>query len=182
MTPYTVFGLDLSLTSTGMAWNDEGEDFSPIVITTKLKGVERLNHISTEIMKVLEWEGKNNPHVVIEGYAFAHKASRAHSLGELGGVVKHELWKAGIPVSIVPPTVRAKFATGKGNAGKSAVVSAVSARTGLIFDGAGADDKCDAWLLLEMGCHYLNGEGQFEWPKTNMEALEKAEWNAITTE
>ena len=165
-----IFGLDLSLTSTGISWEEKA-----ITIPTKLRGAERLRWIGLEIVKIVDKESTDGwAHAVIEGYSFAQRQSRAHAIGELGGVVKVALLDNGIPFSIVPPTVRAKFATGKGNAAKSAVVSAVSARTGLVFDN---DDQCDAWILAEMGRHQILGEGQFEWPQINMKALEKAEWN-----
>jgi Holliday junction resolvasome RuvABC endonuclease subunit len=173
-----IFGLDLSLTSTGISWEQETQ-----TISTKLKGAKRLRWIAAEIVRIIDQEAKDGwAHVVLEGYSFAHKQTRAHALGELGGVVKVAFLDNRIDYSIVPPTVRAKFATGKGNAAKSAVVSAVSARTGLVFEGAGADDQCDAWILAEMGRIYLKDEGQFEWPKINLEALEKAEWNASSAE
>ena len=86
----------------------------------------------------------------MEGYSFASRHSQAHSIGELGGVIRLLLWESGIPYVLIPPTCRAKFATGKGNASKNEVVSAVSARTGIVWSNPGADDKCDAWILDEM--------------------------------
>jgi Holliday junction resolvasome RuvABC endonuclease subunit len=35
--------------------------------------------------------------VIIEEYAFSRHSARAHELGELGGVVKLELMRAGVP-------------------------------------------------------------------------------------
>jgi crossover junction endodeoxyribonuclease RuvC len=163
-----VIGLDLSLTSTGMAI--VGEEFT---IQTKEKGMERIDYIADIVLA--ESSQFSDPYFIIEGYAFAKKGSHAHAQGELGGVIRHAIWKLGWPYVDVPPTVRAKFATGKGNASKSEVVSAVSAKTGKVFEGRGADDMADAWILREMGLVYF-GEGQFEWPAKNMEAMEKVEW------
>lgn len=164
-----VIGLDLSLTSTGIATPKEQH-----VITTKLKEVPRLVYIRNEIMETIE-AVPGTPLVVLEGYSFGQRNTHAHSLGELGGVVKVAFQEAGLAWAIVPPTVRAKFATGKGNASKATVVSAVSARTGIVWDGTGADDKCDAWVLQEMGLAYF-GRARYDWPKINLSVLESVDW------
>jgi crossover junction endodeoxyribonuclease RuvC len=163
-----VIGLDLSLTSTGIALPKETKAIRP-----KTKGVVRLIYIRNEIMSELELV--KNPLVIIEGYSFAQRNSQAHSLGELGGVIRVALAEADIPYTLVAPTQRAKFATGKGNAGKSEVVSAISARTGIVWSGVGADDKADAWILQEIGLTYL-GRPRYDWPKVNQEVLDKIEW------
>jgi crossover junction endodeoxyribonuclease RuvC len=166
-----VAGIDLSLTSTG--WSCGG---TQTCVQSKFKGMERLDDIVNSLYSLLRVAGF--PAVVIEGYSFASRNSQAHSIGELGGVVKLMLWKNGIEYVDVPPTVRAKFATGKGNAGKSEVVSSVSARTGIFWSGKGADDMCDAFVLEEMGLAAL-GLARFEWPKENLNVLEKIEWSQV---
>lgn len=87
-------------------------------------------------------------------------------------------WQLNVPIVIVPPTSRAKFATGKGNASKSEVVSAISAKTGIVWEGKGADDKCDAWVLEEIGRTHI-GTQRYDWPKQNMEALDKVDFSAL---
>lgn len=164
-------GLDLSLTSTGYSCGLER-----CIISTKTKGAERLDVISLEILnKVLQLE---NPVVVLEGYSFASRNSQAHAIGELGGCVRLRLWNNRIPYIEVPPTCRAKFATGKGNASKGEVMSAVSARTGIVWQGQGADDLCDAFLLEEMGLTYMN-QSRYPWPSLNTSALDKVDWSAL---
>lgn len=116
--------------------------------------------------------------MVLEGYSFASRNSQAHAIGELGGVVRLTMWNLCVPYVEVPPTCRAKFATGKGNAGKNEVVSAVSARTGIVWSGAGADDLCDAWLLEEMGRIRL-GDARFDWPASHLAALDKVDWTPL---
>ena len=115
-----LMGLDLSLTSTGYCINEE-----PSVIKTKFKGAERLSVISNLILEVAV--GKNVNLVLIEGYAFGARNSQSHSIGELGGAVRMKLWESRIPFVDIPPTCRAKFATGKGNASKNEVISSISA-------------------------------------------------------
>jgi Holliday junction resolvasome RuvABC endonuclease subunit len=168
----TVVGLDLSLTSTGYSCDNDQR-----IISTRAKGPERLHDISQDLAaRLVELD---NPVVIIEGYSFASRNSQAHAIGELGGVVRLTLWNLRIPYVEVPPTCRAKFATGKGNAGKGEVMSAVSARTGIVWSGSGADDLCDAWLLEEMGRVQL-GTARFTWPSTHLAALDKVDWAPLT--
>lgn len=164
-----VVGLDLSLTSTGVAVGS-----STSTINTLAKGPQRLIEISHRVSTLMST--LSNPRVVLEGYSMASRNSQAHATGELGGVIRVTLFSSGIPYVVVPPTCRAKFATGRGNASKSEVVSAVSARTGLIWSGPGADDKCDAWILQEMGLTWLGGS-RFDWPKLNLSALDNIDWS-----
>lgn len=163
-----LIGLDLSLTSTGVSINGETS-----VISTKARAAERLHIVSSAILDLCA--SKEIACAIIEGYSFASRNSQAHSIGELGGVVRMRLWENGIPYIEVPPTCRAKFATGKGNAGKSEVVSSVSAKTGIIFSGAGGDDECDAWLLEQMGLAHLN-KSKYEWSEVSISSLSKVDW------
>jgi len=164
-------GLDLSLTSTGYSIDgDTG------VIRTSAKGPERLHIVSSKILELVT--SNSIDAVIIEGYSFASRNSQAHSIGELGGAVRMRLWESGIPFVDVPPTCRAKFATGKGNAGKTEVISSISAKTGLTFEGSGADDECDAWILEQMGLTYV-GESTQYWSKEQLSALEKVDWAEI---
>lgn len=162
----TPIGADLSLTSTG--YSGFGESGT---IASKNKGVERLDDISSALLELAD-RSPGDPIFIIEGYSFSSRNSQAHSIGELGGVVRYRLWKAGFSFIDIPPTCRAKFATGRGNASKNEVMSSVSARTGIVFSGKGADDVCDAWILEEIGL-YLLGKSRFDWPASHVEALAK---------
>lgn len=163
-----LMGLDLSLTSTGVSV--DGETFA---IASKFKDVERLSDIRARMTDVLQAHEVSA--AVIEGYAFSARNSQSHKIGELGGVIRLLLHDMGIPFVDVPPTSRAKFATGRGNAAKTEVISAVSARTGRIWSGKGADDECDAWLLEEMGLQAI-GIGRYSWPEANMASLKNIDW------
>lgn len=168
-----LMGLDLSLTSTGYSISQKTG-----IISTKSKGAQRLSEMSNDILGILADNSVDV--VIIEGYSFASRNSQAHSIGELGGAVRMRLWEFGVPFVDVPPTCRAKFATGKGNASKSEVISAVSARTGIIWSGPGSDDMCDAWVLEQMGKQILNCS-DFEWPKQNLSALDSIDWSPLLT-
>lgn len=166
-------GLDLSLTSTGYSTGG-----TTGIIATKAKGAERLSIISNQVIDIVA--SNSIDAVIIEGYSFASRNSQAHSIGELGGAVRMKLWEKGTTYIDVPPTCRAKFATGKGNAGKTEVISAISSKTGLVFSGAGADDECDAWILEQMGLTHV-GESKQSWSKEQLEALIKVDWSPINT-
>jgi Holliday junction resolvasome RuvABC endonuclease subunit len=167
-----IIGVDPSLTSTG--YSGCGLNAT---ITSKFTGVERLADISTKWASLLT-TAPSNVVVVIEGYSFASRNSQAHSIGELGGVLRLTMFQMGIPFIEVPPTCRAKFATGRGNASKTEVMSSLSARTGIVWSGKGADDMADAYVLEEMGLA-VQGKARHDWPKSHLEALEKVDWSAV---
>jgi len=166
-----VLGLDLSLTSTGYCHNGEAG-----YISTGLFGAERLRNIGREVENIVV-DNKINI-VAIEGYSFASRNSQAHSIGELGGVVRVFLLNMEIPFLEIPPTCRAKFATGRGNASKSEVISSISAITGIVWKGGHADDMCDAWVLEEMVLAKM-GRAKFTWSETALSALDKIDWSPL---
>jgi len=84
----------------------------------------------------------------IEAYAYNAKGSSVVTLGEFGGVLRHELVYYFDYWAEVPPTVLKQFATGKGNAGKAAVVSAVTSRYNVLMD---SDNAADAFALAKLG-------------------------------
>ena len=172
MTFHPIVGLDPSLTSTGYS----GCGLTG-TLTSELKGVERLDDLSHKLATILA-TAPSNVVVVIEGYSFASRNSQAHSIGELGGVFRLTMHRMNIPFIEVPPTSRAKFATGRGNASKNEVISAISAKTGIVWEGKGADDRADAFILEEMGL-VAQGHGRYDWPKVNLESLEKIDWSLL---
>jgi len=164
-------GLDLSLSSTGWSVQD-----SRGAIIPKSRGTQRLIDISTKVMELVRFHRVTA--VVIEGYAFAARSGQAFSIGELGGVVRYVLCSANIPFVEVAPTMRAKFATGKGNSSKSEVVSAVSARTGIAWVGPGADDMCDAWILEEMAL-IRHDRARYDWPEASRAVADGVDWSPV---
>lgn len=117
-------GLDLSLRETGFANLYRGR-IKTQVLKTKLLGNPRLDHLEETIMNLLT--EANPTGVAIEGYAFSRGLhGRVFNIGELGGVIRLAIYRAGIPMIDVPPTVLKKFVTGKGNAKKTAMVEKVS--------------------------------------------------------
>lgn len=156
--------LDLSLTVTGVArYIPAGDDHAIEVFTLKPPdsagtGIERLFWHLKEVVRVTEGADLT----IIEGYSFGSKTSRAHSIGELGGVVKVGLWTRRRPFVSAPPAVRAKTATGKGNAGKAAVLVEAVKRLGYEGDSF---DEADARWLLEAAMQFYGVPGAAELPK-----------------
>lgn len=86
--------------------------------------------------------------VLVEGYSMGSKGSAITGLAELGGVLRWHLLKLGIPVVEVAPSRLKKWACGKGNSGKPAVVSALAKRYGREFR---SDNEADAFALAMLG-------------------------------
>jgi Holliday junction resolvasome RuvABC endonuclease subunit len=172
-----ILGLDLSLTGTGRCRLSVAHD--PIVQTTKTKftGHERLQWIidTTGIHSKLDL-------VVLEGPAYSRQAGQAghHERAGLWWLIAHRLWLARIPYAVVPPNVRAKYATGKGNAGKDEVLASVIKRYGHLVDVAD-NNQADALILAAMGAHHL-GAPLVDVPKLNATALEAAKWPELPSD
>ena len=166
-----ILGLDLSLTSTGVCIGDD----ECVAYHSDSEDTQRLTDIRNYVLGTCLEE--NIKCVIMEGYSYGSR-SRAHALGELGGVMKVAFDEAWIPFVIVPPTSRAKFATGRGNAGKAEVISAVSFKTNRSWSGKGIEDRIDAWVLREMGLQRL-GESQYTWAAENLKALDNIDWEPL---
>lgn len=86
--------------------------------------------------------------LLIEGYSFNSRGNSSVSLGELGGILRHELIGYADTMVEVPPTVIKKFSSGKGNANKIQVATALTARYGVEF---GSDNQSDVFGLAKLG-------------------------------
>lgn len=122
--------MDLSLTGTGWVLYESKDDITPIqglIDTNKMEGLERIDHILTEITDLLEDNQFShgdckNTLVVIEDFSFASKGSSLFQIAGLGYIIRHWLWKNKIDFILVPPTVLKKFVTGAGNSDKSVML------------------------------------------------------------
>lgn len=164
MTP-RILALDLSLTRSGVC--DSGGACS-CIRTDKLRGLARIDHIVRQVQALAGGVDL----VVIEGYSYA-SPNQAHQIGELGGCVRFLLWRLGVPYVDVQPSTLKKFATGKGNANKDAMIAAAIRRFGF----AGSDNnEADAFLLWCMAEWRYGAAVPFNLPIVQSEAAEKVSW------
>lgn len=182
-----VVGLDLSLTATGIA-TEAGTE----VLRTDLRGCERLAALQTMVLPACGcfhnadgWQA--DPYddrladlIVLEDYAYS-RANQAHQIGELHGVIRLALHEAEIPVALVAPTARAKYATGSGRAGKAEVLAAAIRRLG--YDGHD-DNEADALWLREMGRDWYWTDFPDDYarvPESHRVALDKVDWPELAS-
>ena len=146
-------GLDLSLTGSGIVVLDE----SGSVVATALDGwkldrsasvrekIDRLVHIASTVMGVVHGAREGGVVVGIEGYAYNQRGATA-DLGELGGVVKTQLW-LGFEVEprIVAVSTARKLVFGNGKTKKDLVLPTLRDR-GFVFED---HNVADAYVIAE---------------------------------
>ena len=170
-----ILALDLSLTRTGYAVGPGPHGLS-IPPRGQDRGPARLAFYRTAVTELLSIYAADV--VVLEGYSFgqARGSSHSHALGELGGVVRLLLFERAVPFVEVAPASLKKYATGKGNAPKAAVLAEAIRRLGY---GGNDDNEADALWLRAMALDYYQLETP-TMPQSHRAALEKIEWPEIT--
>lgn len=160
-----VIGLDLSLTAAGIAHPDGTAE---TLHTGTHRGMSRLSLIWGRINRALDEAEPSPDLVVIEGYSYGSQGRALVSLGELGGLVRYMLWSEGWRYIEVSPGTLKKYATGKGDAGKNAMLIAARDRLGY---GGEDNDEADALWLRAAG-HQVLGDPLVTMPKANCAALD----------
>lgn len=166
MRPLIIAGLDPSLTSFGVAVSHgpEGHVLLDRVRPGVLRGHERLTMLLADVGARVTWCDL----IVIEGLSFAAKGNAMTDLAGLHWLIRQELWNLRIPYAVVTPATRAKYITGKGNAGKDECLAAVVKRfPGLDVHG---NDEADALTLAQMGADAY-GQPLVQMPKDRTELL-----------
>lgn len=160
-----IIGLDLSITATGIAWEDGTTD----CIHPTEKGDRRLTELRTRL-------GLNSP-AAWAGITLAvieDLPTHAHAAGITGmvhGMVRVELIHRSVPYTLVPPAVLKVYATGRGNATKPDLRMELYKRAGLDLAD---DNECDAAWLRLLG-HDLCGQPLLQLPQTHRRALDKVD-------
>lgn len=152
MKPAKVVGLDLSLTSTGAAW--EPDACRRIQTRPKDWATEddRLEFIVLRVMEIVH--DAHDPDraagllVVIEGLSYGQASGSAFTRAGLHYLVRRAVLDAGHRFVVVAPTALKKFVTGNGNASKELMVSTMARRLGRSIS---SDDVADAYGLLAIG-------------------------------
>ncbi|MGV9540894.1 hypothetical protein ACWDSF_06175 [Nocardia beijingensis] len=169
-----VVGLDLSLTSTGVAViPPRTRPACGTIGSVGKKGdpwaarYRRLGDLAGRILAVVP-EGAL---VVMEAPSYGSATGSQHDRSGLWWMVFDLL--AGTTRTVVPvePTVRAKYATGKGNASKDAVLAAAVRRYADI--NITGNDTADAVVLGAIGCRLLGEPIDDPMPAVNLSALAK---------
>lgn len=169
-----IVALDPSLTATGVA--DSADPEHPFVLSppSGARGPERLFWIQKQVDRVT----RGADLVAVEGYAHGAKY-QAHQMGELGGVIRLTLWCRNTPYVDVPPPVRMKVATGKGQAKKEHVLAEAIQRLGY----AGHDNnEADALWILQAALQHYQLPGAVPLPAKHLEPLAKSRPNWPTLE
>lgn len=163
-----VIGLDLSLTSTGVAL-PTGATFR--IKTKAADGDRRLCIIRDRMRAVL---ADHAPHLAVVEDLPRH-AKGAGITAMVHGVVRAELLDAGVPFAIVVPATLKSFACDHGNAEKEQLAAAAFLAAGAEFADDKGGDQCDAWWLRAAG-HDWAGDPLFELPQAQRDRLSKAKW------
>lgn len=179
----TVIGLDTSLTATGIAssrgWCEVIGYKRPRAKDpgiTQLPHAERLTAMRNLLAQVTTAIGCPDL-AVMELPAPSRSGGGAHERGWFWWEIYRHLTTSYIPVGLLTPNQRGLYATGKGQAGKGAVVDAVARR---FPDWAteGDDNAADAVVLMAAGRDWL-GAPITTMPKTHRAALDKAVWPTL---
>lgn len=170
-----VVGVDLSLASTGLAVVEAGARGRVGRVQTKPAGqglIARRERLGVICGGVRSWTAGADL-VVVEGLAYASRSPHASERAGLWWLVVDGLLADGVPVAVVAPTTRAKYATGKGSAGKDAVLAAVVRRYPDVE--VSGNDEADALVLAAMGARWL-GYPIDDLPTAHVAAVGKAVW------
>jgi hypothetical protein len=157
----TVYGLDLSLTCTGISNGTTAEALIP----GDRDGHDRLEFHRRNIRERIP---DDTSLVVIEGVAMSvGYRPGVEEMTYLRGLIRHDLWRRRIPFAICPPQHRIIYACGVANPAKAhpankrktiakgMVRDAVTARYNVPCEGRGRYDQADATVLAAMGLHWL---------------------------
>lgn len=154
--PLLYLGIDQSLVSTALTYVTEGAH-----VTERLacpfgadRPVQRLGWYHETVGNRLD---ALRPTLVgIEGYAFG-AMSRAHALGELGGVIRLALLARNQRSVCIPPNTLKSFVTGNGNAEKAVMSKELFKRWGVDLD---QNDEVDSAAIAIMTlAHHVDGLG-----------------------
>lgn len=175
---HKVVGIDLSLASTGVAAiqvDRHGHTISVDRIATRPGGgtlTDRANRLRHIVGQLNLWTAGAGL-VVIEGPALRLQSGAAHERAGLWWIVAARLIANHTPVAVVPPANRAKYAAGRGNAGKDEVLASVLRRYPQV--PVAGHDEADALVLAAMGARWLDQPIE-QLPLDHLAAMKGAHW------
>lgn len=179
-----IVGIDLSLTATGVAVIATGGEGSPIqgqyVVSTVKSKPSDSPSVLTRLARMQRITKSVVDHclhadlVVVEGPSFASRNGQAHDRAGLWWMVTDAIVEEGIDLAVCPPSSRMKYATGKGNASKDAVLAAAIRR----YPDAeiSNNNEADAFVLAAMGARWLGAQIEPTLPMTHLTAMGGVAW------
>ena len=179
-TPPRVVGLDPSLTAAATVHADGTMDLNGITgLATAARGMEyRLNGLEKLASEIIMSATNTRPPDIGPAPVLAvmellpPAGTRSDSeRGWLWWEIARRLRAHGVPLLPVSVATIKKYATGKGNAPKSAMIEATVRRMPALETG-GDDNLCDAAWAMAIGCALL-GHPIVEVPAVNRAALAK---------
>lgn len=153
-----VLGADLSLTKFGAVISDSPTNIlwqGKLVPPKGSLGPKRLCWARDRFSDLVHEYGVEL--FVPEQYAFASAQSRAHAIGEAGGVIKAEIYELGVDSWDVPIGTLKKYATGTGNASKDDMRERAFKDRGFYAQN---EDVADAFWLQDFGQRVLGPEAK----------------------
>lgn len=162
-----IIGADLSLTSSGLS---DGQS-AHVIQTAPGEPLEsrldrQVRGVVSFALSPTQWtddfpQGRAADLAVIEAGAFSRgsQSEAAEILSALRLMVRHRLWRMGIPYVMIAPTTLKKYTTGHGTATKHQMLFAVDERHGTGFSNVkvkdGRYDLVDAYALAAMGYDHV---------------------------
>lgn len=180
-----VIGLDLSLTSTGIAVIENGV----IVDTHNVKSsgkkgdgypefMERIYNLNSSLSFLLSNLGLYDADlVVIEAPSHGSKFGNPHERAGLWWKTYERCWASSIPVATVAPTTRAKYITGSGKADKKEVLDAARATYGA--SNIPNHDIADAVGLAAMASRAMGFPVEADVTDAQLSAFNAVKWPSV---
>ena len=168
-----IFGVDISLTGTGLCIAKDSKIVDTFCVTSKPSKtpMARYTGIGKAIREFLSPEPGDI--VFMEGYAYGAKG-HVFDIAECTGIIKYQFYHLGegLRYVIVPPTLLKKYLTGKGVAPKDIMIKEVYKQYG--FD-TNNNNIADAVALAMLGSYMMATpfEAMPKYKQELMKALQK---------
>ncbi len=176
-----VLGLDLSLTSTGVAVIDldpQPPRISLHRIRTKGKAddtwAQREQRMRRIVRSIADLVPLDNANVlaVLEGPAYSRQVGSQHDRSGLWWLVYTALRNEGVTVAVCPIQARIRYAIGKGSGHKDIVLSAALRRYGAMVPTLEGNDEADALIMAALGARWLEHPVESSVPQPCLKALD----------
>ena len=181
----TIVGLDLSITSTGLAVRDDAGKINTHRIQSTPRATGPLIKTKTGMRASQTYEDKLTRYAIIghkigqhipahstvylEGPSYGSTGSSAHDIAGNWWLTLQMLDEKDCRVTVVPPSTLKIYAAGTGNAGKDEVLSAVVRR--YLDIAITGNDVADAVTLMAIGCRIAGAPLEDSLPATHLRAL-----------